>query len=150
MVLWVLAVKTGTNGDHMDILKLENPTVEELKTALLNSALVIAAQATELVVLKESNDLYRVDGFERIEEISKLRGTIDGLRKQVRDLKREHIATTKAVRQKAVAYMNEAGQIVLIGQVAFKQCSYISGRDRLINDSWKPLGFIPKIDDTEV
>lgn len=147
MALWVLAVPNVTSGDPMNI---ENPTIEELKTALLNSAMVIAAQATELVGLKEANKsaMESLNTFKS--ELVSVEAEAHRLRKRVRDLEREHIATTKAVRQKAVAYMNEAGQIVLIGQVAFKQCSYISGRDRLINDSWKPLGFIPKIDDTEV
>lgn len=131
-------------------MNIEMLSVEELKTALINSALVIAAQATDLLGLKESNELYRVDGFERIEEINKLRGTIDGLRKQVRDLKREHIATTKAVRQKAVAYLDEKGNVVLIGEESMLKSVWISGRDRMINDSWKPLGIIPKIDETEV
>lgn len=123
---------------------------EELSLALVNATRVIAAQALELVELKEEKKASETNTQSLVKTANGYAEKIKALLRENQYLKREHIATTKSVRQKAVAYLDENGDMILIGQEAFKKAGFVSGRDRLINDSWQPLGIIPKIEETEV
>ncbi len=118
----------------------------EISDALVNATRVIAAQALELVDLKGELSKLKVQLPDLKENIESLVNKNKTLTQEVHSLQVGHIATTKAVRQKAVAYLDENGNVIIIGEEAYTKVSYISGRDRMILNDWKPLGIIPKID----
>ncbi|ATW57927.1 hypothetical protein CNR33_00081 [Pseudomonas phage tabernarius] len=122
-------------------MDLDNLTVEELKKALINSALVIAAQATELVGLKEANRV----AAEENKVVENLEREVIRLNGQVLNLKRNHIATTKNAKRKALAYLDENGKIIVVGEDVFKSVAWVSGNDRAIPYAWSPIGIIPKL-----